>query len=456
MRASKVKAAVLSALLLVLPLSTTSLFPQAEPAPSNPQKAEIEKKRRETIAYGIESEIIDLLKVLRSEKDGRYDEQLLALLKATRSRKLLSELFSYFGDVKFPGASEKAVSVVDERDRLQAETVKAALSYLIAVKARNALGEASEIIEAPEKDYVGHAVRIFGAAGGPDEAVRLVAMYDADEWAENVRIEIIRALGDIKAPEAVERLGKLLDDGSTGKVLRMSACDALASIGDQRAKPAILKAAFDDDPNVRTSAVEALYAFQGEDVEAAVVESLRDPFGKTRIAAARTAGKRRLRSAIPNLEYKAASDPERAVREASLKAIAEIGGGESFDFLGAFLSDKKNDTAFRALAFGLLVRNDSSSASLLRETLESAISEKDQTFFKAVAREIVAIDVDAAVPYVERLLSHPDFTIRLGALEWIRRTGNRALLDRVNALSESDPSEVVRKRAAQLKADIVE
>ncbi len=415
---------------------------------------DVERRRRDTISYGIESEIVELLKTLRSERDGRYDGDLGRLLETTRSRKLGAELLSYFSEVGWKGAEEKAVSIVDGRDGLPAEYVKAALQYLVAVKSAKGLGEAAEIIDAAEQEYLPHAVRIFGAAGGPAEATRLVEMYDADDWTETVRIEIIRALGDIRAPEAVERLARLLEDGSAGKVLRMNAADALAKIGDERAKAAVLKAAFDEDPNVRTQAVEALGAFQGRDVEDAIVECLRDSFGKTRIAAAKAAGKRKLASALPHLKYKATSDPDRAVRETAFRAIAEIGTAEAFAFLREFLTAPKNEQAFRSMCFGLLGRNDPGSRGPLMEQLESAIAAKDQTFFKAIAREIVGIDGDPAVPFVERLLAHADFTIRLGALDWIKRNGNRALIDRVRALSESDPAEAVRKKAKQVLEDI--
>jgi len=208
-----------------------------------------------------------------------------------------------------------------------------------------------------------------------------------------------------------------------------------------------------DDPNVRSSAVAALASFGDADARAAIQGALRDSVALVRIAACKACAKLRLAEAVPAMIYKASNDPEKAVKTEAMKSLADLGGSESFTFLRTYHADAKNDTALRILAFGLLLRKDPGSVASLRERLAAEGKEKDRSHYTSFVREIAnSPDTPWALPLVQLLFSDSDYLIRVGGLEWAKRNKGPEIRAELEQLSSKDPSDYIRKRAAEILA----
>ncbi len=420
-------------------------------------EAERDAKRKDTIRYGIDAEIMDLLTTLSGEKEGRYNDDLLALFSASRSSKLRIAILEFFRNLEWPSAEDEAVRIVEERDLEDAGLVSASLSYLAALRSKKALRFAPKLIEENDRKLLPAVVKLLGRAGGPAEEELLLSWLSKDAPTEALRLEAILALGEIGSRKSVEALMKIVEGAEEPKMNRIYAAGSLGKIGDVRAVTALVKAANADDPNVRTAAIEALGAFESREAERALLEAFRDSFVKARIAACQATAKRRLSSALPVLEYKAAKDPDKAVRREAFRALADIGSelalAEPFAFMRSFYDEPKSETEFRALVFGLLVRKDRASLAWLVERFTAASAEKERSLFKALAREVASATEAAGIePLVRILLRDKEFEIRLGGLEWARKSKSTDIRGDLSALAESDPSETVRKRAAEILA----
>lgn len=114
------------------------------------------------------------------------------------------------------------------------------------------------------------SVDLLAGLSDPDERVVEVAAWACGEHESN-RDEIVERLVDLagSAPEPL---------------VRESAVAALGAIGDERGRAAII-AACGDKPAVRRRAVLALAPFDGDDVEAAIEQSLVDRDWQVRQAA---------------------------------------------------------------------------------------------------------------------------------------------------------------------------
>jgi hypothetical protein len=424
----------------------------------------MEAKRRDTIRYGIDAEIADLLSQLATEKDGRYNDDLLALLKNSRSGKLRVAILDCMSGLEWKGAEAFALGIVEDRDNADADFVLSALSYLAAVKSKEALRFADPLIKENNKKYLPALVRLMGRVGGESEENLLLAWFDGDSTTPALKEEAIKALGEIGSAKASARLCKLVEDGSGGKAARMFACDSLAKIRDESAVPSLVKAANDQDPNVRTQAIEALGAFAkadskaGGEARAAVKEALRDSYAKARISACKAAAG--IPDSLPFLEYKAKSDPEKAVKAEACRSIALLGSsagaaGENFDFLRARLEDKKEDSALRLICFGLLARYDAeSSIPALKGLLVAESAEKDRSFYTSIAREIANAAQAPGIAALARVLaSDKEYLIRIAAIEWAKKAKAQDFRADLERLSRDDPSDMIKKRAADaLKA----
>lgn len=452
-------------ILLALAAAALALpaFPQAAaaqagtsappPSAATPDPAAAEAaKRRDTIRYGIDEEILELLRKLGGEKDGSYNEDLAALLDRTRNPKLRVAILDFLGSLEWGGAEARALKLVEERDSVDSGSVTSALYYLAALRSKKALSFSKRIVEEDDKKLLPALLRLLGRAGGKEEEELLLGWFESDAATEALRQEAIRALGEIGSSKAAERLARLARDAEAKTGTRMAACAALAKIKEGSTVEALVAAANGEDPNVRAAAVEALGSFSDDSSASALVEALRDSFVKSRIAACKAIGVRRIASADSFLRYKATSDPERSVKTEALKALAEL-GGDSFSFLRERMSDKKLEPATRALCFGLLMRKDPPSMEALSAALAAEAAEKERSVYSAYVKELAAAtDAPGAAPLARILLADKDPLMRVGAVEWARKSKARDFLPELEKLSKDDPSDMIRKRAVDALA----
>jgi HEAT repeat protein len=435
------------------PAGGTGTTAAAATAPGQLTDAERDAKRRDTLRYGIESEITDLLRTLDAEKEGRFNDDILALFRSSRNNKLRTSILDFFSDLEWKGAEEDALALVSARDRNDQALVVSALSYLAQVRSKAALEYAPSIMKDEDKKLLPGVIKLIGRAGGPDEEDLLLGWMATDSATDDLKQGAMRALGDLGSRKAVEKLRKIAEDGLQGKANRMTACDALGKIGDPAAIPSLVSAANGDDPNVRSSAVSALASFRDADALAAVQSALRDSVALVRIAACKACAKLRLSEAVPAIIYKATNDPEKAVKTEAMKSLADLGGSESFAFLRTYLENVKNDTTLRILAFGLLLRKDPGSVDALRERLAAEGKEKDRSLYTSFVREIAnSPDTPWALPLAKILFSDSDYLIRVGGLEWAKRNKGPEMRAELEQLASKDPSDYIRKRAAEILA----
>jgi HEAT repeat protein len=429
-------------------------------APTADPTAQVEAKRRDTIRYGIDSEIGDLIKDLATEKDGRYNDDLLNVLANSHSPKLRAAILDFYSSIEWHGAEKVALGLLEDRDNQDVDLVGSALSYAASIRSKEALRVSGGIIKEDNKKLLIPLVRLMGRAGGAAEEDLLLGWFDGDSSTPALKEEAIKALGEIGSTKSAERLGKLVLDETAGKAERMFACAALAKIKEASSVGPLVKAANDADPNVRTSALEALGSFadgsgaSGETARGAIAEGLRDSFAKARIAACKAAAEGKVAQALPFLRYKAQNDPEKSVKIEAFRSLAAI-GGDSFVFLRGRLEDPKEDTALRALCFGLLARYDPvGSGPVLEARLRTEAAEKERSFYTDLAREISNADKAPGIGFLARvLLSDKEYLIRIAAIEWIRKNKAQDLKPDLERLSKDDPSDMIRKHAADaLKA----
>jgi len=443
--------AMMATLLLSSPLAAIGQA-SAPSAPAPDDSAKMAQQRRDTIQYGIDSEIINLINTLDGEKNGDFNADLATLLAESRSPKLRSAIVGFFADLQWNGAEKSALSIVADRDLNDPGLVFAALSYLAAIRSKEALRFSTDIVKEDNKKLMPAVVRLLGRAGGAAEEDQLLAWLDSDSFDQNLKEEAIKALGEIGSAKAAARLNKLIEDPEGSKMSRIFACQSLARIKDSSSVASLVKAANGDDPNVRAAAVEVLAAFSTPEADSAIVQALRDSFVGVRLAACKGVGSRKIASAFPFLRYKATSDPEEAVKTEAYRSLALL-GGQAFSFLLERVQDQSESDVVRALCFGLLARKDPGSIHSLAVVLTKESASNDRALYTSFAREIAnASDAPDAGSLAMLLLGDKDYLIRIAGIEWIRKNKAGALRPQLEQLAKSDPSEMIRKRAADALA----
>lgn len=410
--------------------------------------AEQRARRADTLRYGIESQVIELLQTLRAERERYFDDMVLRLAREEGGHRMRAAALEYFGHFDSDRAEGVAVALLRERERHPNALVLAGFSYLARIKSRAALSVVDEVLADDERPYLQAAIRLAAAAGASDRAEAVVRVFESEETGSALRIEALNALGELKAPAAFELLSRVLDDEAGSKAERMNAARGLAALGDDRAVESLAAASRGEDPNVRASAVEALGSFKGSAAAAAVAAALRDNHQGVRAAAVKAAGGMRLDDAVPALEFRLTQDPDRSVREAAVAALAAFDSPSTWSTLVAFAEDAKQPQQYRLRAFAAVIGEGPASSRASMRTLFAALdNEKDRASYLAFARAALAVDKEGAADFAQRLYADKEFTSRLAAIAWAERNAYAAHAPELKRLAESDPTESVRKRA---------
>ena len=222
---------------------------------------ETEARRRDTLKYGIESEIFDLLDDLKADKDGSYNADILELFGSSKSVKLRSAILDFWSTLEWKGGEAGALDIVETRDGQDPAIVASALAYLSQIRSKKALGFAKDLLKEGDKKILPSLLKLLGRAGGLPEEELLLGYLDNDDATEDLKQSAIRALGDFGSAKASERLMKIVEDSQGSKTTRMLACEALGKIGQVGAVKSLVIAANGEDVNVRASAIGALGNF---------------------------------------------------------------------------------------------------------------------------------------------------------------------------------------------------
>ncbi|MDR2717436.1 MAG: HEAT repeat domain-containing protein [Treponema sp.] len=325
-----------------------------------------EQVRYNTVKYGTETEIVNLIQTLKTEGADYLDQEITALVENTRNQKILAGAFSFFGEREKSGLEDRAMRAIEERGEEKNETVLAAIDYLGKVKAEKAAPVLRKLIESSEKRFINAALRSFGRISGggraDDAAEYLVDFYENNSPDDENRREIITALGAAGSAGAVQFLAGIASNSEERAGLRTAALESIAKIGagsevaDKAGLDAILACVSAGDPNLRSAAVTALGPFSGQAVDQAILDAFRDSYYRTRIAAAQASRQRKLAAAVPYLKFRAERDEVPAVKEDSIRALGAIADSESVKILEDLFIERKNNDRVRIVAGEMIMQ----------------------------------------------------------------------------------------------------
>jgi HEAT repeat protein len=440
-------------------------FPETEAAPVDeansaaPAVKAPDEKQLNILRYGTETEIAALIQTLKTGKDPSLDAELIQLVQVSKNKTILSGIFSFFGEMEKPGLEERATRVIRERNDEANETVQAAVDYLGKIKFAGAVPVLEELINSGESRFLNAAIRALGRAGRGEEtgggtAQYLLKYYDEGNPNSEDQREIIVALGEAGAAEAVPFLSDLIRNSEARMVLRMAALDAMAKIGDPAGLDAVIEAVSASDPNVRSSAIAALGPFPGDAADKAILDGFRDSYYRTRIGAAAAAGKRKLEVAVPYLRFRAENDDVPAAKDEAIKALGAIGNSEAMAILDSLFSERKNSDRVRILAGEMLLLNDAPGrAPIVIAELEDAKNRKQTPLYNGFLRILGPSLSPSLEDLAKRFLASGTVIEKSYALDMTVNNEFRGLADDVRQLLDEKKNGASLSRKARSALD---
>jgi len=440
----------------------------------------LEEQRLDTLRFGTETEIANLIQTIKNEKVSYLDQELIKIAHNTRNRSILSGIFGLFGDMEKTGLEDRAIRAIVERDAEANETVLAAADYLGKVRASEAVDSLEELINSGEARFLNTAFRALGRAGrgripadeAGNENIEFIESNENNEFidselADHVafflldfyrhrnpgdenRREIIVAIGETGSRTGVGFLSELIRNSDERAVLRMAALDAIAKIADPEGLDAVISAVSSTDPNVRSSAIAALGPFTGEAADEAILEGFRDSYYRTRIGAAQAAGRRRLLSAIPYLRFRAERDDVPSVKDEAIRALGAINNEETRQILDSLFSERRNADRVRILAADMLLQNsaDTYSDKVVIE-LDEAKNKNQTPLYNGFIRILTTAKSGRLEPLARRFIVSGGVIEKSLALDLVMNNDFTDLADQVRLLLDERRNGVSLARKAR-------
>lgn len=412
-----------------LDLSRTVFPERKNPRKPDPEKIQEAAKRdesektegeyRNTIKYGIASEISDLVDKLISNEDPRFVDEIYDLFQTTRSTEVKEKILNYFKKLEDPCLEDFAVKIIDDPFDEKKSTVQACFQYIQAVKTQEAVIPVLRLIENENEDYFNDALSTIGYIGGPEEAVKLTEYIDKDDLTDAQKQALMRTLGKIHAVETWDKLVETCENPDENLFVRMYAAEAIGAMEKLESVPVLVKLFEETDPNLRQYVLKGLEFFPDVlEAKSVILEAVRDDHYKVRLEAIEAVKKQEMKEAVPYLVYRAENDPENKVKLTCYEVIAYLNTKEGNDFLIERITEKKANDTFKAKAAEVLLKEKHAGDQEIKElALKIAIDDKRKVLRAALGKHIAKYPRDIFDEVCTKYLESKDATTQSQGLE---------------------------------------
>jgi HEAT repeat protein len=414
-------------------------------------------KRSDTIKFGLEGDVLELIKTLRSEKNAAYDESLYELYTASRNDNVRDALIGYFTDEKNPVLRDHALKVLGDPFSYKKTTVSAMLDYAMGLPLKDAAPSVRKMIEDENRDFLDKAVRTLGRIGSAEDAKYLVGYMSGEiEGDEKTRLiirqNVMTAIGELKCLEVAPDLIEIARDEDENTVIRATAGVAAAKLLDSGAIPVLVDFFAHSDPILRSAAINGLSNFDSSEARAILMEGIKDSHYKVRLDAIDAVTKSKMGESVDYLLFRAKTDPVEQVRVKAIESLAVFGGSAPNDWLvECFKDEKATDKVRVRIAASLLEQNPG----LIMPDFEKVIlaslkDDKKKDLRYALGKLVTEKNVSGAEPIAIAYLSHKDTLTKSIGLDMYEKFKFSAVTETVEGIAKDDKMGALQRRAKKI------
>lgn len=445
-------------LILIFLFLSFFIFAEEEKDSIKEEIKSLKEERLDTIQYGINTQVIDLIKELETEKNFDFNDDLLKLLYSSTNSHLDQSVITLFEKSEDDSAVEYILTQLEEDFNLRDNIKVSYINYISKYQTRDISEYLLTLIDEESNAISIASIKALGFSELSNIKTVLIEYLEDSSFDTLRKPSLIESLGKLKSIEALEILTDIATDiYSDDKSLRWKSVVALGEIGSPESLP-VLKSLFsDEDPNLRNYTITALKHFKSVEVKELLIQGLRDSFWKVRINAAESLGELEIKDAVPILIYKIEKDPDiRNVRSASLHALGKIGGNTAFDFIRELYINERTDTGLRSIAIGILAENDLSKSLKIIKTLMEDEWEKDNPVMLDYTCKILSTTKDSSLKelYIKMLSYEKTLNLKIYALRGIKLNSITSLKAEVENLTGEETPGAVRKLALDVLKSI--
>lgn len=318
------------------------------------------ENRKDTIKFGIESEIVSLIKDLIDNDDPRFSNDLYELFYKTKSVQVREKIIEYFTKQKDPCIEDYAVEVLMDPYDTKDSTVELLFRYVAEVKTVQASPCVLKLLESEDETYFSAALATIGEIGGSAEAEYLIEYLDRDDLSLSQRQNLMKVLGKLKAVSTFDKLAEIAQDEEENTFVRAYAAESIGAMQKPEALPILVKLFENADPNFRVYVIKGISNFNDKDAQDVIIQGIKDGHWKVRQEAIESCEKMNISEAVPYLVYRAKNDPEKVIKNKCYEVLSKTKNSEAIKFLVERITEKKVDDYARGKACEVLLANTDS------------------------------------------------------------------------------------------------
>lgn len=408
----------------------------------------LEKERRDTLRYGISSEISEVLDALKKEKNNHLNSEVITLFNQNIQEEVKIKALQLFSELKDSSLKEQSLQILkqSEENEIGGDLLRAVLDYLEAIEAKDSAGAVYEMVTHNNNAVARKAILVLAEIGSDAEAEKLKKNFQDPDFNDQLKEYIILFWGETQYAGAEEILLEILDDETEKNVWRQYAAEALGRLQAEKALPKLEKLSKDADPLMRAYAFSALAYFISEKAFTMLLQGLRDDHWRVRSTAIKAIGKAKRAEAVDVLIYKAKNDPEQKIKLEAVQALSSIGNEKALGFLQEYLQKKYNPLTVRQTVCNQLINDHlEQSIPVLEKIIEKEWKEKEPQLLLQIANQLSAEKNPNLERVFLRLLNHEDYLARLAAIKGIKHNHFIALKGRLEELQKTNQPLIIKK-----------
>lgn len=289
----------------------------------------------------------------------------------------------------------------------------AALSVLVSVKGKDAMGDLLDAMDSPDKDFRCSALRLAKRMEGAEITKQWVKKLKKS--SPDIRPEIIAMLGDRRDTIGVLAVLDALKDPNAAT--RLAAIDAAARIGGPKVLPAFIKALIAaTDPSEIAALKQALLQLPGEKVTDSVEAALLDMPSASRAAGIEIIAARRAAKHLETI-FDLTGNADPVIRNAALTALGNLASGSDIpqliDLLLSAATEEDRAAAHQStVAVAKSIAPASQQAAAIIEALQKVSADRKA----ALLNVLVDVEGDAALHSVAAETDSADAVVKAAAV----------------------------------------
>lgn len=330
---------------------------KAKAAAEKDETSETESEFKNTIKYGLPSEINELLDDLLKNEDPRFTNEIYDLFQVSKNPQIKEKVLRYFTKLEDPCLEDYAVEILIDPYDTKNEIVKAVFQYVSKVKTVEAIEPVVELIKSENEDYFNDAISTIGEIGSEKEAVFLVEFLDRDDLSDAQRQTLMRTCGKMHAIETWDKIVEILENEDENSFVRSYAAEAIGLMKKEESVPILVEHFASTDPNLRQYVIKGLINFPDiVEAKATLLQGIRDEHWKVRQESIRAVKELKLQEAVPYLTYRVEKESEKVIQNESYSAIAALNSAEGNEFLINQITNKKVSDAKKQKVVEVLLK----------------------------------------------------------------------------------------------------